>query len=336
MSLVQYPDSDSDGDGNQPAIAAQPPSGVPKAVLKRKHSALSQDDLPPLPAAFHDLYATNARMSTSDNPELHGGRKRAMPHVEGNWPSHVYLEWNPSQPESDSLHGLIRHVRDTVHLQNKEHPNKLPVPKLIPSLQSELGAPLPLHISLSRTLQLKTEDRAAYLDTLKVCLRKAAVPSFAFDFHCLKWVPNFQRNRWFLVLGIRKPAQNELNRLLGACNDAAAKCGHPGLYVGGYGDGPMEQANTSNGSEQLKAPNNDDGESTDYSHRFHVSIAWNLEEPAPEWIDLVKNITVSEHIKAPQSPIGAVKARIGNMVHSIELGAARSGRGIGRGSLGRA
>jgi hypothetical protein len=89
MSLVQYSDSDSDPAGEEDAsLSAQ----KPKTVLKRKRSEPSNDDLPPLPAAFHDLYSTNARVSTSDNPSLHGGRKRAVPHVEGNWPSHIYLE----------------------------------------------------------------------------------------------------------------------------------------------------------------------------------------------------------------------------------------------------
>lgn len=87
MSLVQYPDSDSGSEADA-SLSAQ----KPKTVLKRKRSEASDEDLPPLPAAFHDLYSTNARVSTSDNPSLHGGRKRALPHVEGNWPSHIYLE----------------------------------------------------------------------------------------------------------------------------------------------------------------------------------------------------------------------------------------------------
>jgi hypothetical protein len=88
MSLVQYPDSNSDAGSENDALSTQ----KPKAALKRKRSEPSEDDLPPLPVAFHDLYSVNARVSTSDNPSLHGGRKRAVPHVEGNWPSHVYLE----------------------------------------------------------------------------------------------------------------------------------------------------------------------------------------------------------------------------------------------------
>lgn len=92
MALVEYPDSDSEEEDQGDGIPSALPTGLPNAMLKRKHGASTQDDLPPLPGAFHDLYSTNARASTSDNPSLHGGRKRAIPHIEGNWPSHVYLE----------------------------------------------------------------------------------------------------------------------------------------------------------------------------------------------------------------------------------------------------
>lgn len=92
MALVEYPDSDSDDHDKVDVIPVESLKGHLGSNLKRKHSECIQDDLPPLPAAFHDLYSTNARVSTSDNPSLHGGRKRAMPHVEGIWPSHVYLE----------------------------------------------------------------------------------------------------------------------------------------------------------------------------------------------------------------------------------------------------
>ena len=93
MSLVPYPDSDQEDEtidhepNVQPGRNSKADVSVTRAV-KRKRST----ELPPLPAAFHDLYAVNARVSTSDDPSLHGGRKRATPHIQGNWPSHVYLE----------------------------------------------------------------------------------------------------------------------------------------------------------------------------------------------------------------------------------------------------
>lgn len=71
MALVEYSDSEPD---EEDAVCRQSPP------------------LPALPAAFHDLYASNARISVRDVSSLHGGRKRAIPHVEGNWPTHIYLE----------------------------------------------------------------------------------------------------------------------------------------------------------------------------------------------------------------------------------------------------
>jgi hypothetical protein len=94
MSLVAYPNSDSDSshDTNDKGLSAPVQNASTHAVKRKRDDAASVASLPPLPATFHDLYSANARASTSDDPSLHGGRKRAVPHVEGNWPSHVYLE----------------------------------------------------------------------------------------------------------------------------------------------------------------------------------------------------------------------------------------------------
>ena len=166
-----------------------------------------------------------------------------------------------------------------------------------------------------------------FLGTLNSSLRRAAVQAFNFDFRGLKWVPNFERNRWFLVLGIKKPARDELNRLLSACNEAAQKSGHPALYSGGKGDGPME-TNSPTADPHLEH------DRTDRSENFHVSIAWNLTEPRPEWISLVQSVNVNRHVRSPQAFFDVVKARVGNVVHNFDLSTRKNSLGTGQGSLG--
>lgn len=237
------------------------------------------------------------------------------------------------------MHSLIDSVRDALNTANKDRPKKLPVPDITPSLLSPLGAPLPLHVSLSRTLQIRTEERGTFLDTLTSRLRTAAVRPFHIQFTSLKWVPNFERNRWFLVLGIEKPAHDELNRLLTACNEAAEQCGHPGLYTGGRGDGPMEanaskskvKKGKSNSSEEVPRLSSLPVDHTDY---FHISIAWNLVEPDPEWVALVQGIPVDKHVKAPGAPFEVVKAKIGNAINNIALRSKHSGAVKGGSILG--
>ena len=87
MALVDY---SSSGESDEP-IATVEKTAIKAKGSKRKRSVLDSE-LPPLPDLFHDLYATNVRVGTHDDPALHGGRKRVIPHVEGNWPSHIYIE----------------------------------------------------------------------------------------------------------------------------------------------------------------------------------------------------------------------------------------------------
>lgn len=213
------------------------------------------------------------------------------------------------------------------------------IPQIHPSLLSELGTPVPLHVSLSRTLQIKTDDRDSFLETLSKSLNRAAVRPFDVRFTGLKWFPNYDRNRWFLILGIEKPAQDELNRLLHACNDAAETSGHPPLYIGGKGDGPMEKDDTNDIDIATKSVQNDDKtvktkSTIDRTHNYHISIAWTLAEPGPEWIALAQDTDVSAFIVSPQTPFETVKAKIGNIIHNIELNPRKPSLGKRRGLLG--
>jgi hypothetical protein len=82
MSLVQYSDSEDEEDREE----------VETLPVKKRKVSNSEQTLPPLPSSFLDQYSSTVRTSTKDDPSLHGGRKRVTPHVEGNWPTHVFLE----------------------------------------------------------------------------------------------------------------------------------------------------------------------------------------------------------------------------------------------------
>lgn len=98
MTLVDYSDSD-DGESegqvrklNKIDKAPQSTSVSTATFLRSKRGGIMDSDLPPLPSSFHDLYAVPARISQEDDSSLHGGRHRVTPHIEGNWPTHVYIE----------------------------------------------------------------------------------------------------------------------------------------------------------------------------------------------------------------------------------------------------
>lgn len=90
MPLVDY--SDSEASEPEPDSAQEKRAQPSEKGAKPSFGTVSASDLPPLPESFHDLYASHARISGHDDPSLHGGRQRQTPHVEGNWPTHVYIE----------------------------------------------------------------------------------------------------------------------------------------------------------------------------------------------------------------------------------------------------
>ncbi|OQE26566.1 hypothetical protein PENSTE_c005G03679 [Penicillium steckii] len=337
MSLVQYSDSDSDSEPSPP---------------RKKIVRPADPDLPPLPASFHSLYASSTRVSTKDDPSLHAGRKRAIPHVEGNWPSHLYLEWVPVKEELRLLTDLIQ-ATDPISSDSTSRDNQNKIantsantnanandPASIHSLlHTDLGAQLPLHISLSRPVILRNEQRAPFSETFAETINASNIPSFHVSPQTLKWDSNYEKTRWFLVLRVSRPKYDNLNRLLKTCNSVLHRFGQPPLYAkldeienGNEGeDLALKSASTSNSgvrpvpvpmsvstSTPQSTPVNGDENNGDFSSCFHISIAWRLKEPDPGEVERVQSIDLDK-VRAIDIPFHCVKAKIGNYVETFEL-----------------
>ncbi|KAI4157876.1 MAG: hypothetical protein LQ342_007942 [Letrouitia transgressa] len=316
-ALVDYPDSD---ESDSPAATG---SDANKSPENGKGRLEPPSFLPPLPEAFHNLYASKSRTSNQDDPSLHEGRQRHIPHVEGNWPTHVYIEWHPSKTESDLLFNLLAKADD----------GTTPKQQIRSSLMSELGSEQPLHISLSLSLTLKTHERQSFIDALTTEVINTGVRPFDIRLANLDWAANYDRTRWFLVLQALQPSNDELNRLLQASNSVAERFGQLALYsnTGVSGQHPVltHELKHLAGKEKLTEVKNpafqgslphktSNSESYTSLNRFHISIGWTLEQPPISRREQVRAIGSIE-ISKLGIHVDAVKVKEGNTVHSISL-----------------
>ncbi|KAI7235880.1 hypothetical protein KC330_g4047 [Hortaea werneckii] len=290
MALVAYSDSsDSDKEDAQP-------------MKKRKVSdgAKSKTALPPLPSTFQDLYSSTVRTSTQDDPSLHGGRKRVTPHIEGNWPTHVYLEWRPNREEAQLLAGLIAAQHADVKVASEQS-------NIHSLLQNDLGVSLPLHVSLSRPLVLRTEQKEPFLDRLENAILTSGVHTFTVRPNGLRWHSNESNSRYFLALGVERTQRAEMSSLLTACNHVAKAFDQPLLYA--------EDTNTAKGKRDgAKSQSPAEG-------KCHISIAWSLEAPLSSQAGEV--VPIPSAISGLEIPFSEIKVRIGQDVTAVALPAAR-------------
>ncbi|THY87366.1 hypothetical protein D6C92_08084 [Aureobasidium pullulans] len=304
MALVSYSDSEED---EQP-------------VAKRsKKDAVNHedDDLPPLPASFLNLYSSSVRVSNTDDPSLHHGRKRIVKHVEGNWPTHVYLEWLPSPNEHETLTRLLKTLpNSTVHSL----------------IETPLQVPLPLHVSLSAPLVLRTESKDTFLDDITEQL-KSVVRSLRQPIKVrpasLSWHGNEDSSRYFLVLRVQDPQQSQspssltlLNQLLLTSNRIAARHNQPQLYT------KLAQKNSSNPTKATATAENNN----DFSPYFHISIGWtlpstnrNLEDDNLAMQPIVKEI-LDDLCENMIVSFDAVKVRIGQTVTALPIGGSQTSK----------
>jgi hypothetical protein len=166
---------------------------------------------------------------------------------------------------------------------------------------------LPLHISLSRSLGLRTEQKDEFFLSLKDSISGSGARAFETYFEQLQWHPNEDRTRWFLVLRVADKDE-VLLKLLHTCNSVAVKYAQPKLYEDDHAHDEMKQS-----SRRMSK----------ITEKFHISIAWSLEEPPSSSVTSDSNaactMDLPPAIHSLRVPFGEVKVRIGQDVTSMPL-----------------
>jgi hypothetical protein len=194
-------------------------------------------------------------------------------------------------------------------------------------LQTPLQVPLPLHISLSAPLVLRTENKDSFLDTITEGLT-SVIRSLRHPITVrpasLSWHVNEDKSRYFLVLRIQDTQNSSnpsaltlLNQLLLASNKAALQYNQPQLYT------------------KLKRQ----AGSSDFSPYFHISIAWSLPSPDHDLQDddlklqPAVDAILKELCEDMIVSFDAVKIRIGQIVTALPIGSKQSHSSRTKGGL---
>jgi hypothetical protein len=186
-------------------------------------------------------------------------------------------------------------------------------------LLSDLSAPLPLHISLSRSLVLKTEQRDEFLERTTANLKQASVRPFNVEYSKLAWYPNHDQTRWFLSLSVARPGHDELNQLLDACNEAASSMHQPKLYVPNDEDVVSKSRSKKRKKSDLRIESDTDVSTIpDCSDFFHISLAWSL---SPQQLneEIFSSDATKHALKGLSTTFDVVKVKIGNVISPIAL-----------------
>ncbi|KAL8822858.1 MAG: hypothetical protein Q9191_006414 [Dirinaria sp. TL-2023a] len=317
MPLVDY--SDSEASGAEPDNNIVQSGKDPHAPSrKRKRDQERSPALPPLPGSFHDLYASTVRSSNQDDPSLHNGRQRQTPHIEGHWPTHVYIEWHPSKAESARIRQILDRVDDPACLPEKACVHSL--------LKNDLGTELPLHISLSRSLSLLTDQRQRFIDTVTKNTSRSGARPFEVSIKGLSWVANYEGNRWFLVMQLAKPVEDGLNKLLQVSNWSAQAFNQPWLYSEAKSISvepclkkSMQRGSRSgSGKQRTVALESDCAEQADMSSNFHISIGWSLAKPTEDAVRRLDEVA-DEELSGIKLDVNCIKIKIGNAVTAVPL-----------------
>ena len=174
-------------------------------------------------------------------------------------------------------------------------------------LLSDLGAALPLHISLSRPLSLPGHKKDSYLEEIKSTLLSSRISAFNVHPIGLAWFRSPDSDRSFLILRVASaaPASDgpddgsnpELMDLLRRCNMVATTFEQPALYQ--------------------KNKNEETG------NAFHISIGWTFglpnDAPGSKVLKLFQRQEFQD-MRNWKIQVEGVKVKVGNVVSHVALG----------------
>ncbi|KAI9283923.1 U6 snRNA phosphodiesterase Usb1 [Umbelopsis sp. AD052] len=183
-SLVDY-SSESESDSETSPQITQ--------IGKRSRSDSS---LPPLPTAFKHI-------RTDDNSEKYQGRIRTVPHTEGQWPTHVYIE----VPCSKEINDITAHI------------NGSPINVDCPDDKC--------HISLSKCLYLKEFQHDTFVAQIKKGIK--LIKPFSLSFAAITSLTNEVNTRSFCSLEVGY-GYNELEKCMAVIDTVAERHRQPKFY----------------------------------------------------------------------------------------------------------
>jgi hypothetical protein len=236
--------------------------------------------------------SADAKSNSAANRTSHSGRVRAFAHVEGNYPTTIYID----VPLSDDMQSLLRHAVSQLRCAPLPASSNITEPVSAPDAPASCDCagtswqPLlasELHVSLSRTVVLQLTQVDAFVATVRKEL--GAVSRFVAHFSELAFFANDDRTRSFAALEFAAGSDGlaSILRLIRQVDKALKAFSLPQFYQ---------------------------------PARPHVSFAWVLNNVLP-YLAGNAALAAARAQSAPVAPLAVdeVRVRVGQRVHSIQL-----------------
>lgn len=120
-------------------------------------------------------------------------------------------------------------------------------------------------------------------------------------------------------MGLESPPGNELNKILGICNQVGKEYDQPPLYE--LASSMEPEVSPPSKRRKLQQPTKNKSPVPAVDEKFHVSIAWKLTPPDQELLDMTSSTEKSEffEVKKLHIEVREIKMKIGNVVTSVGL-----------------